>query len=50
MIFSECWYLGGMPQAMDISVHYSIPVRDMNCKYCQSESVVKNGKVKGKQV
>ena len=31
-------------------VYYSIPVRHMQCKYCSSENIVKNGKVKGEQV
>jgi transposase-like protein/predicted RNA-binding Zn-ribbon protein involved in translation (DUF1610 family) len=44
------WYLLGIPQAIYISVSYSIPVRRMPCKYCGSEKIVKDGKVKSKQV
>ena len=33
-----------------LQVSYSIPVRDMKCKYCGSEKLVKDGKVKSKQV
>jgi putative transposase len=39
-----------IPQDIYTGVYYRIPVRNMNCKYCHSENVVKNGKVKGKQV
>jgi len=46
----KIWYPVDIPQDIYIRVYYSIPVRDMNCKYCYSENVVKNGKVKEKQV
>jgi transposase-like protein len=33
-----------------VKVYHSIPVRSMRCKYCYSEKVMKDGKVKGQQV
>ena len=40
-----------IPQDIYTKVYYKIPVEYlMNCKYCHSENVVKNGRVKGKQV
>jgi putative transposase len=39
-----------IPQAINIWVYYKIPVRRMQCKYCGSEKIRKDGKVKGQQV
>jgi putative transposase len=39
-----------IPQAIYSLVYYKIPVRDMKCKYCESESVIKKGFVKEKQL
>lgn len=51
MTFHVFGYPVDIPQDIYTRVYYKIPVEyPMNCKYCHSESVVKNGKVKGKQV
>lgn len=51
LFINKFGYLREIPQDIYTRIYYSIPVRySMKCKYCHSENVVKNGKVKGKQV